>query len=84
MLILVDYLFFALRWLDTIASTLQRKTDLCIPQKETARPLSPDFHIHVSVSDLFIPMIGPPIFLQQNRPFLGIFVSNFWFSVFAL
>jgi len=25
------------------------------------------FHIHVSVSDLYIPRIGPHIFLQQNR-----------------
>jgi hypothetical protein len=31
------------------------------------RGLSPNFHIHVSVSDLYIPTIGPPIFLQQNR-----------------
>jgi hypothetical protein len=31
------------------------------------RGLNPNFHIHVSVSDLQIPMIGPPIFLQQNR-----------------
>ena len=29
--------------------------------------LRPDFHIHVSVSDQYIPMICPPIFLQQNR-----------------
>jgi hypothetical protein len=29
--------------------------------------LNPKFHIDVSVSDLYIPMIGPPIFLQQNR-----------------
>ncbi len=29
--------------------------------------LSPNFHIHVSVSDLYIPRIGPHIFLQQNR-----------------
>ncbi len=29
--------------------------------------LSPSIHIHVSVSDLYIPMIGPHIFLQQNR-----------------
>ncbi len=31
--------------------------------------LSPNFHIHVSVSDLhvYIPRIGPSIFLQQNR-----------------
>jgi hypothetical protein len=26
--------------------------------------LSPNFHIHVSVSDLYIPGIGPHIFLQ--------------------
>jgi hypothetical protein len=31
------------------------------------RGLSPNFHIHLSVSDLYIPTIGPPIFLQQNR-----------------
>ncbi len=29
--------------------------------------LSPNFHIHVSVSDLYIPRIGPHIFLHQNR-----------------
>jgi hypothetical protein len=29
----------------------------------------PNFHIHVSARDLYIPTIGigPPIFLQQNR-----------------
>ncbi len=27
---------------------------------------SPNSHIHVSVSDLYIPSIGPHIFLQQN------------------
>jgi hypothetical protein len=32
------------------------------PEKEL-RGLSPDFHIHVSVSDLYIPRIGP----QQKR-----------------
>jgi hypothetical protein len=31
------------------------------------RGLSPNFHIHVSVSDLHVPMISPPIFLQQKR-----------------
>ncbi len=31
------------------------------------RVLSPNFHIHVSVSDLYIPRIGPHIFQQQNR-----------------
>jgi hypothetical protein len=34
------------------------------PEKELCG-LSPIFHIHVSVSDLYIPMIDPTIFLQQ-------------------
>jgi len=29
--------------------------------------LSPNFHIHVSASDLYIPRIGPHISLQQKR-----------------
>jgi hypothetical protein len=37
-----------------------------IPGKEL-RGLNPNFNICVSVSDLYIPRIGPPIFLQQNR-----------------
>jgi hypothetical protein len=36
------------------------------PEKEL-RGLSPNLHINVSVSDLYIPRIGPHIFLQQNR-----------------
>ncbi len=36
------------------------------PEKELCG-LCPDFHIHVSVSDLYIPRIGLLIFLQQNR-----------------
>ncbi len=36
------------------------------PEKELCG-LSPNFHIHVSVSDLYIPRISPHIFLQQNR-----------------
>jgi hypothetical protein len=31
------------------------------PEKEL-RGLGPNFHIHVSVSDLYIPTIGPPFF----------------------
>jgi hypothetical protein len=30
--------------------------------------LSPNFHIHVSVSVLYTPKICPPVFLQQNMP----------------
>jgi hypothetical protein len=36
-------------------------------QEEELLRLSPNFHIHVSVSDLYIPRIDPHIFLQQNR-----------------
>ncbi len=36
------------------------------PEKKL-RCISPNFHIHVSVSDLYIPMIGPPIFTAANR-----------------
>jgi hypothetical protein len=36
------------------------------PEKEL-RDLSPDFHILVSVSDLYISRIDPRIFPQQNR-----------------
>ncbi len=39
------------------------------------RGLSPNFHIHVSVSDLYIPRIGPHISLQQ-RPILKIYKSR--------
>jgi hypothetical protein len=31
------------------------------------RGLSPSSYIHVSVSDLYIPTIGLPILLQENR-----------------
>ncbi len=54
-------------------------SDLCILRNGTVQPryfpnritvynvLSPNFHIHVSVSDLYIPRIGLPIWLQPNR-----------------
>ncbi len=36
------------------------------PEKEL-RGLSPNFHIRMSVRDLYIPRMGPQIFLLQNR-----------------
>ncbi len=36
------------------------------PEKDL-RDLSPNFHIHVSLSDLYIPTIGPYNSLLQNR-----------------
>jgi hypothetical protein len=48
--------------------TLQRKPHLCtLFLFWELRGLSPNFHIHVSVSGLNIPRIGPHIFLHQNR-----------------
>jgi hypothetical protein len=45
---------------------MQWKNIYVFPEKEL-RGRSPNFDIHVSVSDLYIPGIGPHIFLQQNR-----------------
>ncbi len=47
-----------------------------LPEKKL-RGLSPNFHIHVSVNDLCIPAISPPIFLLQNigRPIAEIYKS---------
>jgi hypothetical protein len=43
------------------------------PEKEL-RGLSLNFNIHVSVGDLYVPRIGPHIFLQQiGRPIMGIY-----------
>jgi hypothetical protein len=75
------------------------------PEREL-RDLSPNVHIHVSVSNLYIPTFGPPVFSCRRigRPirgiyislmnvgigtvaaqsFLGIFVSNFRYCVFAV
>jgi hypothetical protein len=47
------------------AKTHYRKFETNIPRKGIAG-LSPNFHIHVSVSDLYIPRIGLPILLQEN------------------
>jgi hypothetical protein len=46
--------------------TERKNPILVFPEKEL-RGLSPNFHIHVSVSDLYILRIGQHIFLQQNR-----------------
>ncbi len=45
----------------TVASTLQGKSIYVFLFWEL-RGLSPNFHIHVLLSDLYIPRIGPPIF----------------------
>jgi hypothetical protein len=45
---------------------LYRKMEKIFPERKL-RGLSPSFCIHISVSDLYIPTIGLPIWLQQNR-----------------
>jgi hypothetical protein len=60
----------------------------------TLPDIVPNFYTHVSVSDLFIPTIGPPILMycvfgpivgiykSLTVSFLRIFVSNFRYSAF--
>jgi hypothetical protein len=60
-----------------IGTTLQRTNTenlkQIFPEKEL-RGHSPNFHIHVSVSDLYIPAIDLPILLQEIcGPILGIY-----------
>jgi hypothetical protein len=49
-----------------LASTLYRKSDLCIPEMKF-RGLVPNSYIHVYVKDLYIPRISLPIWLQQTK-----------------
>ncbi len=45
------------------------------PEKEY-RGLRPNFHIHVSVSELYIATIGLPILLEEIcKPILGLYKS---------
>ncbi len=50
-----------------MTSLLCNKNPIYILQEKELCGLSPNFHIHVSVGDLYIPRIGPHIFLQKNR-----------------
>jgi hypothetical protein len=47
-----------------------------LPEKEYWG-LSPNFHIHVSVTDLYVPTIGLPILLEEIcRQLLGLYKST--------
>ncbi len=52
----------------TLLASLQRQNaenlKQIFPEKEY-RGLSPNFHIHVSVSELYIPTMGLPVLLQE-------------------
>jgi hypothetical protein len=77
--------FFRAKFIDIkkifimLQTTLQRQNaenlKQIFPEKEY-RGLSPNFHIHVSVSDLYIPMMGLPFLLEEIcGPILGIYKS---------
>jgi hypothetical protein len=66
-------------WSPKVPHALQRQNaenlKQIFPEKEY-RGLSPDFHIHVSVSELYIPMMGLPVLLEEIcRLILGIYKS---------
>jgi hypothetical protein len=60
------------------ASLQRQNTEISkqiFPEKEY-RGLSPNFHIHASVSELYIPTIGLPILLEEMcRLILGLYKS---------
>jgi hypothetical protein len=56
--------------------TKYRNFETNIPRKRIYRGLSPNFHIHASVSDLNIPTICLTILLEEIcRPILGLYKS---------
>jgi hypothetical protein len=60
------------RFLGYTAKNQYRKLETNIPRKGIAWP---NFHIHVSESDLYIPTIDLPILLQEIcGPILGIYM----------
>jgi hypothetical protein len=64
---------------DVHGPTLQKQNaenlNQIFPEKEY-RGLSPNFHIHVSVSELYIPTLGLPVLLEEIcRLTLGIYKS---------
>ncbi len=76
----VRVLYTFLKYISFISSTtLQRQNaenlKQIFPEKEY-RGLSPNFHIHVSVSELYIPTMGLPFLLEEIcGPILGIYKS---------
>ena len=58
-----------------------RKFETNIPRKGIWG-LSPNFHIHVSLIDLFIPTIGLPLLLEEIcGPILGLYIAHRYMNV---
>jgi hypothetical protein len=72
-------------WSPISGAALQRRSDLCIPRKESARPCSQFPNSFVIWAIYIFPRLecrnGE---LGRAVSFLGKFVSNFWHSVFAV
>jgi hypothetical protein len=61
--------------MDTLQRQNAENLKQIFPEKEY-RGLSPNFHIHVSVSKLYIPTMGLPFLLEEIcGPILGIYKS---------
>ncbi len=70
-----ETLYSIFLWRNTV-STQSKENPIYVFLFWELRGLSPNFHIHVSVSVLYIPRIGSHISPQQNRqPFLEIYKS---------
>jgi hypothetical protein len=70
-----NFTIYEVRIEEAVSHALQRQnieiSKQIFPEKEY-RGLNPNFHIHASVSDLYIPTIGLPILLEEIcRPILG-------------
>jgi hypothetical protein len=52
-------------WNNTLQRHNTENAKQIFPEKEL-RSHSPNFHIHVSMSDLYIPTVDLPILLQEN------------------
>jgi hypothetical protein len=70
------YFFIYLAGKQGLRKCTATKIPFMFPENEL-HSLSPNFHIHVSARDLYIPRIGPHIFLLQNKQtdIVGIFES---------
>jgi hypothetical protein len=61
-------------WPLCTAKTKYRNFETNIPTEKEYRGLSPNFHIHAFVSDLYIPTMGLPILLEEIcRPILRLY-----------
>ncbi len=77
------------KYLFPIYLFLEMKLHCLVISKQNYNVLSPNFHIHVSVRDLYISMIGLPRTDRGNKKsgmmprslVLGIYVWNFRYSV---